>query len=163
MLHDHVAHLPDFAEFDALDKAFAHANGFEQKYRALAFFLEWPRLDLAAKLVVDRRAEWEGRYYAPLLAAAEAVEPDHPAAATILYRALLDDILDRARSPACGHAARYLQKLDALAEHEVAAVSIDPHPNYRAGLAKKHGRKKRLLEPRQGTQVKQSRSLASTT
>jgi len=77
MLRDHVAHLPDFAEFDALDKAFAHANGFEQKYRALAFFLGWPRLDLAAKLVVKWRAEWEGRYYAPLLAAAEALEPDH--------------------------------------------------------------------------------------
>ena len=60
MLRDHIARLPDFAEFDVLDKAFAHAIGFEQKYRALAFFLDWPRLDLAARLVVNRRAEWEG-------------------------------------------------------------------------------------------------------
>jgi hypothetical protein len=36
------------------------------------------------------------------LAAAETLEPDHPLAATILYRALLDDILNRARSPAYG-------------------------------------------------------------
>jgi hypothetical protein len=141
MLRDHVAHLPDFGEFDALDKAFAHANDFAQKYRALAFFLDWPRLDLAANLVVKWRAEWEGRYYAPLLAAAEALEPDHPAAATILFRALLDDILDRARSPAYGHAARYLAKLDALAAYEDAADSIDAHQVYRAALAKKHGRK----------------------
>jgi hypothetical protein len=141
MLRERIAQLPDFAEFDVLDKAFAHAMGCKQKYSALAFFLDWPRLDLAARLVVDRRAEWEGRHYAPLVAAAETLEPNHPAAATILYRTLLDDILDRARSPAYGHAARYLQKLDALAGHEVAAVSIDPHSNYRAGLAKKHGRK----------------------
>ncbi len=141
MLREHIAHLPDFAEFDVLDKAFAHAIGSEQKYSALAFFLDWPRLDLAAKLVVDCRAEWEGRHYEPLLAAAETLEPDHPAAATILYRALLDDILDRARSPAYVHAARYLQKLEALAEHGVAANSIDPHPIYRAELAKQHGRK----------------------
>jgi len=141
MLRDHVAHLPDFGEFDALDKAFAHANDFAQKYRALAFFLDWPRLDLAANLVVKWRAEWEGRYYAPLLAAAEALEPDHPAAATILFRALLDDILDCARSPAYGHAARYLAKLDALAAYEDAADSIDAHQVYRAALAKKHGRK----------------------
>jgi hypothetical protein len=40
MLRDHIARLPDFAEFDVLDKAFAHAIGFEQKYRALAFFLD---------------------------------------------------------------------------------------------------------------------------
>ena len=141
MLRDHIAHLPDFAEFDVLDKAFAHAIAFEQKYRALAFFLNWPHLDLAAKLVLDRRAEWEGRYYEPLSAAAAQLEPDHPVAATILYRALLDDILDRARSPAYGHAARYLEKLDALAALGDAASSIDPHETYRAAVAKKHGRK----------------------
>jgi hypothetical protein len=141
MLRDHIARLPDFAEFDVLDKAFAHAIAFEQKYRALAFFLNWPHLDLAAKLVLDRRAGWEGRYYEPLLAAAAQLEPDHPVAATILYRTLLDDILDRARSPAYGNAARYLEKLDALAAHGDAARSIDPHEIYRAAMAKKHGRK----------------------
>jgi hypothetical protein len=54
MLRVHIARLPDFAEFDVFDKALAHAIGFEQKYRALAFFLNWARLDLAAKLVVVR-------------------------------------------------------------------------------------------------------------
>ena len=104
----------------------------EQKYRALAFFLNWPCLDLAAKLALNQRAEWEGRHCKEaLLAAAETLEPDHPVAATILYRALLDDILNRVRSPAYGHAARYLEKLDALAAHGDAASSIDPHHAYR--------------------------------
>jgi hypothetical protein len=141
MLREHVAHLPDFAEFDVLDKAFAHATGFAQTYCALAFFLDWPRLDLAAKLVVDRRAEWQGRYYEILSAAAQTLEHDHPLAATILFRALLDDILDRARSPAYGHAARYLATLDALAAHGDTEDSIGQHQVYRTELAKKHGRK----------------------
>jgi hypothetical protein len=141
MLRDHLAHLPDFAEFDVLDKAFAHASGFAQKYRALVFFVNWPRLDRAAKLVCEHLADWDGRHYEVLLPAAESLEADHPEAATILYRALLGDILDRARSPAYGHAARYLAKLDALAAHQDATRTIDPHAAYRAALAKKHSRK----------------------
>ena len=116
-----------------LDKAFAHAIAFEQKYRALAFFLNSPRLDLTAKLVLDRRAEWEGRHYEALLAAAETLEADHPVAATILYRALLDDILNRARSPAYGHAARYLKnsmrsrRMEDAASLSIRITPIAPH------------------------------------
>lgn len=141
MLRDYVAHLGDFEEFDALDKAFAFVLGSAQKYRALSFFLEWPRLDLAAKLVIERRDGWEGRHYEILSAAAQTLEADHPLAATILYRALLDDILARARSPAYGHGARYLAKLDALAAQKDSSWPIDSPQSYRAALAKKHGRK----------------------
>jgi hypothetical protein len=141
ILRDHLAHLADFEEFDALDKAFAFAFGEKQKYRALSFFLTWPRLDFAAKLVIERREGWEGRHYEILSAAAQTLEPDHPLAATILYRALLDDILSRARSPACGHGARYLDRLHALAAQKDSSWPIDSPQTYRAALLKKHGRK----------------------
>ncbi|MGC1863132.1 MAG: DUF6880 family protein [Methylocystis sp.] len=141
LLRDHIAHLADFEEFDVLDRAFAHASSFALKYSALAFLLKWPRLDLAARLVLDRREQWEGRHYGLLVPAAETLEPDHPTEATILYRALLDDILDRARSPAYGYGARYLAKLDVMAPHVDGAVGIETHERYREGLTKKHGRK----------------------
>jgi hypothetical protein len=141
LLRDHIAHLADFEEFDVLDRAFAHASSFALKYSALVFLLKWPRLELAARLVLDRREQWEGRHYGLLVPAAEMLEPDHPTEATILYRALLDDILDRARSPAYGYGARYLAKLDALAPHVDAAVGIETHERYREALTKKHGRK----------------------
>ena len=141
LLRDYIDRLPDFEEFDALDRAFALASGSAQKYRALRFFLVWPRLDLAAKLVLDRRGAWEGRHYDALLPAAEALEADHPGAATLLLRALLDDILDRGRSPAYGHAARYLAKLDALAAQTDHVAAEEPHEAYRNKLVKKHGRK----------------------
>lgn len=141
LLRDHIAHLGDFEEFDVLDRAFAYASGSALKYSALGFFLKWPRFDLAARLVLDRRDQWEGRYYNILLPAAEMLEPDHPTEATILYRALLDDILDRARSPAYGYGARYLAKLDALAPHVDGAAGIETHEHYRDALTKKHRRK----------------------
>ena len=141
LLRDHIAHLADFDEFDVLDRAFAHASSFALRYSALAFFLQWPRLDLAARLVLDRGEQWEGRCYSILVPAAEMLEPDHPTEATILYRALLDDILDRARSPAYEHGARYLAKLDAMATHVDASAGIETHACYRETLAKKHGHK----------------------
>lgn len=113
LLRAYIADLPDFDEFEALDRAFAHAAAHPQRYRSLAFFLAWPRFDLAAKLVLEHHATWEGRHYGALVPAAESLEHDHPVAATVLYRALIDDILARDRSPAYGHAARYLAKLDA--------------------------------------------------
>ncbi len=141
ILRDYVAHLGDFEEFDALERAFDYAVAHPDQHRALSFFLEWPGHDLAAKLVLGRCDTWAGQHYGLLLPAAEALEHDHPVAATILYRALLDDILTRARSQAYGHAARYLAKLDDLDTTDLAAKGLSSHEAYRAGLRRSHGRK----------------------
>ena len=145
MLRDYIDALPDFDEFEGLDRAFAHALGSKRLYLALEFFLEWPRLDLAAKVVVDNHCKWAGQLYHILLPAAEALAHGHPVAATILYRALLDDILTRARSKAYPHAARYLKRLDELAvqgdEGSAQYAGIDPHAAYRSALRKNHSRK----------------------
>ena len=142
ILRDYLAHLPDFAEFEVLDRAFAYAASFAHRYSALGFFLAWPRLDLAAKLVLDHADTWEGRHYGALAPAADALDEPHPAAATVLYRALIGDILARARSPAYGHAARYLARLDALAERDGTSTSVRPnHAAYRGELKRTHGRK----------------------
>ena len=141
MLRDYLAHLPDFAEFEALDRAFAHAATYPHQYTSLAFLLEWPRLDLAARLVLDHRETWDGRHYGALIPAAEALEDSYPAAATVLYRALIDNILSRARSPAYGHAARYLARLDMLADRIDPSPDLPDHDAYRTKLKLAHGRK----------------------
>ncbi len=69
------------------------------------------------------------------------MEGDDPAAATVLYRALIDDILLRARSPAYGHAARYLGRLEALASRIDPSADLPEHETYRAKLKVAHGRK----------------------
>jgi hypothetical protein len=124
-----------------MDKAFAVVAASPNAYSALTFLLEWPRLDLAAALVIDRRTDWDGRHYDLLGNAALALEDSFPMAATVLYRALIDDILSRGKSPAYGHAARYLGTLDALSGRLPSDAPIDAHEHYRAGLKKSHGRK----------------------
>ena len=140
-LREHLAHLPDFEDVDALDKAFAHALATPLKYAALRFLVEWPRLDLAERLAVARRGEWDGRSYEILAPAAEALASAHPLGATILYRALIDSILARGQSLAYPHAARYYAALEALAPHEDPGWPIDPPGAYRAELRRRHGRK----------------------
>ena len=145
ILREHVAALPDFAEFDTLDRAFAHAMAHSDRYKTLEFLLAWPRRDLAAQLIVSSPAGWDGNQYYTLPPIAEALQHDFPLAATILYRALLDDILLKARSKAYPHAARYLKTLAQIA----AAAETDPprradvadHASYFARLERDHARK----------------------
>lgn len=144
MLRQHIGKLADFEEFDVIDRAFSHVLAAKQSYFALEFFLQWPHLGNASKLVIDRRTAWSGSAYYILAPAADLLDQDHPLAATILYRALLDDILGRAKSAAYGHGARHLAKLDALApliEVEVVKRGLGSHASYRADLRKSHGRK----------------------
>ena len=143
MLKEYIGKLADFEEFEALDRAFDHVMKSKQSYRALEFLLDWPRLDLAAKHVLGR-AHWDGRHYEFLEPSAEALEHDHPAAATVLYRAMLDEILVKAKSKAYSAGGRHLARLDALAPgaaDELARVGLESPATYRIGLQKKHGRK----------------------
>ena len=58
LMRAYVAALPDFDDEEALERAFAHVAAHPQRYSALAFFLTWPRLDLASKLVLRHAGEW---------------------------------------------------------------------------------------------------------
>lgn len=98
-------------------------------------------MELASNLVVTRPADWSGRHYALLVPAAEALADQHTLAASVLYRALLDDILARAKSPAYGHGAKYLGHLDRLAQQVTDWRSLPDHVRYREQIKKAHGRK----------------------
>lgn len=145
LLRDYLDALDDFEEFDALDRAFAHALEARHKHLALDFLLEWPKLDVAARLVIDNHADWKGRQYGLLVPAAATLEADHPLAATVLYRACLDEILAQARSKAYGHGGRHLANLDRLAERidkdAFSSTGIASHVEYGLRLRKQHGRK----------------------
>lgn len=143
ILRDYIKQLPDFEDIEAEDRAHALALEKAEPEVALQFFLDWPRLDMASKLIVMHPYRWDGGNWHILPKVAGLLEHDHPLAATILYRALLDNILDRARSKAYGHGAKYLGKLAILAQE------IDPthhstlidHATYLAKLKKAHPRK----------------------
>ena len=141
ILRDYIRKLDDFIEQEEQDRAFAIAMNSPHVYTALGFFIAWPRLDLAAKLVLEKRDAWEGRHYDLLGQAASVLAEGFPAPATFLLRALLNDILARARSAAYGHAARYLERLNELSPRVADDTGLALHADYVAQLRKAHGRK----------------------
>ena len=141
LLREYLRKLDDFIEHEEQERAFAVVAATKNVYTALDFFIDWPKLDLAAKLVIDKRDIWDGRLYDVLPGAAAALAYDFPVSATILYRALLDDILTRARSKAYGHGARYLARLTELGDHVADAALVETHDAYFARLKQRHGRK----------------------
>lgn len=143
ILRGYLKSLPDFEDMEAEERAFALAHGHTSPEAALQFFLDWPRLDLAAGVIVVHRHFWDGRDWHILPKVAGTMEHEHPLAATILYRALLDDILTGARSKAYPHGAKYLTKLARLAPEAdpVRPDGMTDHATFLAGLKKTHPRK----------------------
>ena len=133
--------LPDFDDMEAEERAMAYALRFPAVHQALAFFLEWPAPDKAARLVTARAGEIDGDHYQILTPAAEVLEADHPLAATILRRAMIDFTLGHGRSSRYRHAARDLQACAVLAGRIDDAGGIEAHDAYVAGLRMAHGRK----------------------
>ncbi len=141
ILRDYIAKAGDFEEFEALDKAFAFIERHPDVNAALAFYLEWPRLDLAARYVTRRTDIWDGRFADALAPAAIALEVNHPAAATVLYRAMLDHILRAGLSDAYQDAASYLSRLSDLAGQVQTEPGQMTHGAYVESLRQKHGRR----------------------
>jgi len=141
LLREYLRKLEDFIGYEEQERAFATAAASKSVYSALEFFIGWPKLNLAAKLVIDKRDLWDGRQYGILPGVADALAHDFPVAATILYRALIDDILMRGKSKAYGHGVRYLARLTALGAQIPEAGIIEPHDAYLARIRQIHGRK----------------------
>ena len=142
ILREYIAKAGDFEEFEALDKAFAFVEHHREPHAALRFYLAWPRLDLAARYVVARWGVWEGEFYEFLLPAAKAFEAaEYPAAATALYRALLDRIVSRGLSDYYEDGADYLERLAALAKRPGGNDGLMSHADYLADLHRHHIRR----------------------
>jgi len=140
-LRAYIAKLDDFAEFDELDKAFDLVRKSSDIYPALAFFIDWPKLDMAASYVMQHAGKWNGQMYHILADAADALSADHPVAATVLYRALLKNILDRGVSAAYLHGATYLAALHSLKDRLPRELPFVSHDDFVDEIQRKHGRK----------------------
>jgi hypothetical protein len=98
--------------------------------------------DAAESYLQARAEQLDGDHYQFLLPLAETFESlARPLTASLLYRALLDSILRRARTTTYGHGVRYLGKLDLLAQTVNDWRDIEPHTVYVEQLRRQHGRK----------------------
>jgi uncharacterized protein DUF6880 len=140
-LRDYLKRLLDFEDFEAEQKALAWAAKHRSAETALAFFIAWPNLELADRLLRDRLGEMDGGAYYVLRPAAEALEEKYPVAATRLYRRMVESVLDRGSSKQYPYAARDLQSCIRLADRIPAEDVLEAHATFMARLRKVHGRK----------------------
>jgi hypothetical protein len=111
-------------------------------YVDAGFLVEIEQYDAAETYLIDRAGEIDGDYYDRLLPIAEAmVATTRPLAASVVYRALIESILKKARSKIYHYAVRYLKKLDLLSTQISDWKSVPDHGTYFESLRAKHGRK----------------------
>ena len=140
-LRAYLKRLPDFEDFEAERKAFEIAAAHRPAETALMFFVAWPDLQRADRLAGERFTELDGAAYYTLRPAAEALEEKYPAAATRLYRRMVEDVLDRGASKQYPYAARDLLSCARLADRLGAESGIEDHAGFMTRLNKQHGRK----------------------
>ncbi len=117
-------------------------EGERLSYQDAAFLLEVGRLEQAEGYVLQHRDRLDGTRYSALVPIAEGLERDgRLLGATVICRALLESILDRARAKYYHHGIRYLNKLDRLAPKIEDWGTVPPHDRYKHELLEEHGRK----------------------
>lgn len=107
-----------------------------------AFLTAMEQWDTAESYLQARAEQLNGDHYYALLPLAETFASlARPLTASLLYRALLDSILRRAKTTTYSHGSRYLRKLDLLAKTVSDWRDIEPHNVYVEQLRQQHGRK----------------------
>lgn len=140
-LRAHLKRLPDFDDEEAEIRALTYVSQSADFHQALAFLINWPAHDLAAKLVIARQDELDGNRYELLTPGAESLEQRHPLAATLMLRAMIDYSLIHTRTKRYGHAARHLQTCEHVAKRIEDFCDRRDHAAYVAHLRTLHGRK----------------------
>ena len=139
-----LAVIGESRRVEVIDQEAAEILAVEDlSYVDAAFLVDAGRLDDAERYLLDRVAQLNGDYYERLLPLAEAMQDaGRVLAAVVIYRALVDSILRRARSVIYGHAVRYLRRLERMAPTVVDWRGVDDHEAYVAGLRERHGQKR---------------------
>jgi hypothetical protein len=141
MLRDYLKVLPDFDDIDAEDAAKAHALTVEDPMAALRFFLAWPDIAMAARLIEERANTMDGDQTETLTAAADALRGRYPLAAVLAWRAMIDYVLWYGQSARYGHIADHLMDC-AAADQDIADYGTFPsHQAYLDALQRQYKQK----------------------
>lgn len=145
LLRAYLANCPAFEDGEAEERAIAVAMAHPNLTQSLCFLLWWPAaLGRGAELVLRRHGELNGNQYDVMGSAAEKLSANHPLAATLLLRSMVDFTLAYTRSGRYGHAARHLQSCALLSRRISDWGGIPSHEVYLAGIHREHGRKSKF-------------------
>ncbi len=101
-------------------------------YTDTAFMIAIGKMDETETYVLERADQLNGNFYDSLLSLVKKMESeDRNLVTSILYRSLLDSILERGYTKAYPHGVRYLKKLDTLAIFITDWKNFDDHESYK--------------------------------
>ncbi|WP_141215558.1 DUF6880 family protein [Hahella sp. CCB-MM4] len=138
-----LASTPKSEHQQVLNTAIAKAEQADNGTLAANLLLELNQSSKALNLLLRQGDQLQQYYYGDLLALAESFkESKVPLGAILCYRALLEDILNRAYSKAYLYAADYVQSLLELDRICQDYAHLPNHSEYLRELRLKHGTKK---------------------
>ncbi|WP_322758748.1 DUF6880 family protein [Synechococcus sp. CBW1107] len=142
-LRDYLQQLPAFEDGEAEQRAIDFVAARPDLFEALSFLLEWPTgLNRAAQVIVQRHGELNGAHDGLFDAAAERLSADHPLAATLALRCMVDFALTNGCTCQCGAAAGHLHTCQQLSSRISDWGEIPPHEAYLAAIRSTHARKR---------------------
>lgn len=141
-LRDYLKLLPAFEDVEAEERALDLVAEHDNLEEALWFLLDWPEAHRAARLVLAASAAGlNGDRYSLLAPLSELLEKQHPLAATLCLRAMIDFSLQQGRSSRYRHATHHLATCHFLAKRIDDWAGHDDHAQYRSRIGQDHRRK----------------------
>ena len=144
-LRDHLKRLPAFEDGEAQERALDLVLQHPYLGPALEFLHQWPDRRRCARLILARPAELDRADEKVLGVVAEALEAEQPLAATLCLRALIESIVEQARSNRYRHAVRHLASCRRLAGAIEAWGAIPDHNTYISDLLHAYGHRMGFL------------------
>jgi len=129
-LRDYLKRMPAFEDGEAQERALDLVLEHPYLGPALEFLHQWPDRRRCARLILARPAELDRADEKVLGVVAEALEAEQPLAATLCLRALIEAIVEQARSNRYRHAVRHLSSCRRLAGAIEAWGTIPDHRSY---------------------------------
>ena len=137
-----LEHLPEAARPEAVAHARQLALHHDDLTAAATLLLQLGDPAAAEARLLAEPGRTDGNDYGRLVPLAKAFRADEcQRGETVVYRALLKGILDRAYARAYGHAARYWSRLREIAGSGVGLLPLQSHEEFEAEIRARHGRK----------------------
>ncbi len=144
-LRDYLKRMPAFEDGEAQERALDLVLQHPYLGPALEFLHQWPDRRRTARLILARPDELVRADEKLLGVVAEALEAEQPLAATLCLRALIESIVEQARSNRYRHAVRHLASCRRLAGAIEAWGAIPDHNTYVMDLLHAYGHRMGFL------------------
>ncbi len=141
LLRDYLRRLEDFTDGEAEERAFAVVERHPDPLMALQFLVGWPSLARAARYVFEHGSDWDGDAYDIHEPAAERLSADHPAAASLLLRAMVVFALLMGRSKRYRYAAEHLRQCERLEDRIDDWQGLENHASFLGRLREAFGQR----------------------